>query len=117
MGAQVVMPSHPGQLSAGYAPVLDCHTAHVAVRFGELISRIDRKTGKELEKAPKTVKAGDSCMVKMVPTKPMCIEAFAEYPAMGRFTLRDLNRTVGIGIVKQVNKRAMGGRAGPTGMK
>jgi len=27
--AQVIVMNHPGKISAGYSPVLDCHTAHV----------------------------------------------------------------------------------------
>merc|ERR1711863_129907 len=28
--AQVIVLNHPGQVSNGYSPVLDCHTAHIA---------------------------------------------------------------------------------------
>merc|ERR1719209_1593977 len=42
--AQVIVLNHPGQIQAGYAPVLDCHTAHIACKFGELMTKIDRRT-------------------------------------------------------------------------
>ena len=69
--AQVIVLNHPGQIGAGYAPVLDCHTAHIACKFAELIEKIDRRTGKSLEDSPKFVKSGDACIVKLVPSKPM----------------------------------------------
>jgi len=31
--------------------------------------------------------------------KPMVIEKFSEIPQLGRFAMRDMNRTIGIGIV------------------
>ncbi|KAL2311743.1 Elongation factor 1-alpha-B [Schizosaccharomyces pombe] len=42
--AQVIILNHPGQISAGYSPVLDCHTAHIACKFAELIEKIDRRS-------------------------------------------------------------------------
>ena len=29
--------NHPGQISNGYAPVLDCHTAHIACKFTAIV--------------------------------------------------------------------------------
>merc|ERR1712128_106540 len=34
--AQVIVMNHPGQISNGYSPVLDCHTAHVACKFATI---------------------------------------------------------------------------------
>ena len=54
--AQVIILNHPGQISAGYAPVLDCH---IACKFVELKEKIDRRSGKKLEDGPKFLKSGD----------------------------------------------------------
>uniref|UniRef100_A0A4W2IJ30 Elongation factor 1-alpha n=1 Tax=Bos indicus x Bos taurus TaxID=30522 RepID=A0A4W2IJ30_BOBOX len=83
--AQVIILNHPGQISAGYAPVLDCHTAHIACKFAELKEKIDRRSGKKLEDGPKFLKSGDAAIVDMVPGKPMCVESFSDYPPLGRF--------------------------------
>ncbi|KAI7827803.1 P-loop containing nucleoside triphosphate hydrolase protein [Kickxella alabastrina] len=80
--AQVIVMNHPGQIGAGYAPVLDCHTAHIACKFAELVEKIDRRTGKVTEKEPKFIKSGDAAIVKMIPSKPMCVEAFTIFPPL-----------------------------------
>merc|ERR1712045_653720 len=64
--AQVIILNHPGQISQGYAPVLDCHTAHIACKFSELKEKIDRRSGKKLEDNPKALKSGDAAIVKLV---------------------------------------------------
>jgi len=111
--AQVIILNHPGQVGVGYAPVLDCHTSHIACKFAELLSKVDRRTGKELEKDPKTVKSGDCAIIRLVPNKPMVVESFQEYPPLGRFAVRDMRQTVAVGVVKEVAKKTgKGGAAG-----
>jgi elongation factor 1-alpha len=103
--AQVIVLNHPGQISNGYAPVLDCHTAHVACKFKEITEKMDRRSGKVLEAMPKFVKSGDACMVTLEPSKPMCVESFQEYPPLGRFAVRDMRQTVAVGVIKSVTKK------------
>jgi len=102
--AQVIILNHPGEIHAGYQPVLDCHTAHVACKFSEIREKIDRRSGKVLEENPKMVKTGDAAMINLVPSKPMCVESFADYPPLGRFAVRDMRQTVAVGIIKSVDK-------------
>jgi len=102
--AQVIVLNHPGEIGNGYSPVLDCHTAHIACKFTELLEKIDRRSGKKMEDFPKKVKSGDAAIVKMTPSKPMCVEAFSAYPPLGRFAVRDMRQTVAVGVIKSVEK-------------
>lgn len=102
--AQVIILNHPGEIRNGYAPVLDCHTAHIACKFAEIKEKIDRRSGKKLEDMPKSVKSGDACMVDLLPSKPMCVEAFSQYAPLGRFAVRDMRQTVAVGVIKEVTK-------------
>lgn len=103
--AQVIIMNHPGQIQNGYAPVLDCHTAHIACKFDCIENKIDRRTGKVTEEAPKFIKSGDSAIIKLIPQKQMVVEAFSSYAPLGRFAVRDMKQTVAVGVIKEVTKK------------
>tara|TARA_B100000686_G_C16758064_1_gene956869 strand:- start:737 stop:2038 length:1302 start_codon:yes stop_codon:yes gene_type:complete len=103
--SQVIIMNHPGQISNGYAPVLDCHTAHIACKFKDITQKIDRRTGKVMEENPKYIKNGDASIVVLEPSKPMCVETFTEFPPLGRFAVRDMRQTVAVGVIKKVTTK------------
>jgi len=108
--AQVIILNHPGEIKNGYAPVLDCHTAHIACKFHEIKEKCDRRSGKKLEDNPKAVKSGDAAMVDLIPSKPMCVEPFSSYAPLGRFAVRDMKQTVAVGVIKTVEKKEVQGK-------
>merc|ERR1712188_47465 len=94
--AQVIVMNHPGQISQGYCPVLDCHTSHIACKFA---------------------KNGEAGLVELVPSKPMCVEGFKEYPPLGRFAVRDMRQTVAVGVIKSVVKKDGDGKVAKAAAK
>merc|ERR1712058_101807 len=108
--AQVIVLNHPGEIKNGYAPVMDSHTAHIACKFEEILKKCDRRSGKELEAFPKSVKNGDAAIVKLIPSKPMCVEAFSEFPPLGRFAVRDMRQTVAVGVIKSTTAKEVAGK-------
>jgi len=102
--SHVVVTNYPGQIGNGYTPVLHCHTSHVAVKFAKLVTKLDWRRGVTLEKEPEFLRQGEAGIIKMIPTKPMVVEALSEYPALGRFVVRDKHLTVAFGVIKSVIK-------------
>lgn len=100
--ARIFIVWHPSAITVGYTPVIHAHTASIAAKITELVSKIDPRTGKETEKNPQFIKAGETAIAKFQPIKPMVIEKFSEFPQLGRFAMRDMGKTVGIGVVIDV---------------
>eukprot|EP00703_Trepomonas_sp_PC1_P002964 JAP93642.1 Elongation factor 1-alpha [Trepomonas sp. PC1] len=102
--ANVIIMNHPKKILPGYTPVLDCHTSHIACKFDQFIAKLNARTFKTEIENPTEAIRGECILVKIVPTKPMCVESFEVYPALGRFAVRDMKRTVAVGVIVQVAK-------------
>ncbi len=103
--ARIFVIWHPSAITVGYTPVVHAHTASISARISEIVSKLDPRTGKELEKNPQFLKQGDAAIAKFIPIKPMVVEKFSEFPALGRFAMRDMGKTVGIGIITDVKPK------------
>ncbi len=100
--AQIFVIWHPSAITVGYTPVIHVHTASVASRIVEIVAKIDPRTGKVVEQNPSYLKQGDAAIVRFKPIKPLVIEEFQKIKQLGRFAMRDMNKTIGIGIVREV---------------
>ncbi len=100
--ARVFIIWHPTAITVGYTPVLHVHTASVACRIVEIKAKLDPRTGKVVEENPQFLKMGDAAIVRFKPIKPLVIEKYSEIPPLGRFAMRDMGKTIGIGVVVDV---------------
>jgi elongation factor 1-alpha len=103
---QIIVIWHPTAIAQGYTPVVHAHTAQVASKFIKLDKKLDQKTGAVIEDNPKFLKRNEAAIVELQPIKKLCIEKYTEIPEMGRFAVRDMGRTVAVGIVKEINTGA-----------
>ena len=54
-------------------------------------------TGETKEEHPDFLKNGDAAVIKVIPTKPFCIETVKEFPKLASFAIRDMGKTVAAG--------------------
>jgi len=116
---QVVVLNH-NNIVDGYTPVLDCHTAHIACKFNTIFANVDPRNGAIKNKASASeklvIKKNQACLVCLIPQKDMCVETFTEYAPLGRFAIRDMRRTVAVGVIKNIQREdQVGADNGPTG--
>jgi len=102
---QIIVIYHPTAIAAGYSPVLHAHTGQVSCRFTELIAKLDPRTGQTIEEKPAFLKTGDGATVRFEPVHPIAVEAYSDFPELGRFAVRDMGTTIAAGVVKEITKK------------
>ncbi|KZT33736.1 hypothetical protein SISSUDRAFT_1010743, partial [Sistotremastrum suecicum HHB10207 ss-3] len=100
--AQLAILDHKNIICAGYAAVLHVHTLSEEVQLSALLHYFDKATGRKSKKPPQFAKRGQKIVALIEASAPICIERFADYPQLGRFTLRDEGKTIAIGKVTRL---------------
>ncbi|KAI3734329.1 hypothetical protein L6452_13795 [Arctium lappa] len=99
------------KFGASFVHLLVAVKINIGASFVHLLAAVVRfslqlRSGKELEKKPKFLKNDDAGMVKMIRTKPMVVETFAEY-LYGMFCCEGYVSNCHRGVIKGVDKRDM----------
>ncbi|XP_068150386.1 eukaryotic peptide chain release factor GTP-binding subunit ERF3A isoform X1 [Drosophila tropicalis] len=100
--AQVVILEHKSIICAGYSAVMHIHCAAEEVTVKALICLVDKKTGEKSKTRPRFVKQDQVAIMRIECSGMICLEQFKLFAQMGRFTLRDENKTIAIGKVLKV---------------
>ncbi|PAV77788.1 hypothetical protein WR25_10985 [Diploscapter pachys] len=101
--AEVLILEHKSIIASGYSCVLHIHAAVEEVNVKMVIATIDKKTGEK--KKSRFVRQDEKCIMRMECAEPFCMEAFKDFPVMGRFTLRDEGKTIAIGKMLKMDLR------------
>lgn len=103
MKCQLIVIWHPTAVAIGYTPVVHSHTAQIACKFTALEKKLDPKTGQVQEDNPQFIKKGDAAICKLQPIKKFPLEKFKDFPELGRVAVRDMGRTVAVGVVLSID--------------
>ncbi|CAG5133053.1 unnamed protein product, partial [Candidula unifasciata] len=101
--AQIVILEYKSIITAGYSCVIHIHTCVEEVTLKALLCLVDKKTGDKTQLRPRFIKPDQAGIARLeVNDGIICLETFKDFPQMGRFTLRDENRTIAIGKVLKI---------------
>jgi len=100
--AQLVILEHKSIICAGYSAVMHIHCAAEEITVAALLCLVDKKTGEKSKTRPRFVKQDQVAIMRIECSGLICLEEFKRFPQMGRFTLRDENKTIAIGKVLKV---------------
>ncbi|XP_023645410.1 eukaryotic peptide chain release factor GTP-binding subunit ERF3A isoform X4 [Capsella rubella] len=89
--------------TAGYKAILHIHAVVEECEIVELKSQIDLKTRKPMKKKVLFVKNGAAVVCRIQVLNSICIEKFADFPQLGRFTLRTEGKTIAVGKVTELS--------------
>ncbi|GAM27495.1 hypothetical protein SAMD00019534_106710 [Acytostelium subglobosum LB1] len=99
------LPKEKQLFTVNYEAMFHAHTAVEECQIKSLIATIDVKTNQEIKKKPTFAKNGESVKVRLVLSRPVCLEEFTSSPQLARFTLRESNKTIAFGKVVNVGKK------------
>lgn len=100
---RVVIQEYKSIISEGFTAILHLHTAVEEVKIQRLLGKFNKKT-KKLEKftGAKFLKQGDQGVCRFTLTNLTAMDKAEDFPAMGRFTLRDEGKTIAMGVIKKI---------------
>jgi elongation factor 1-alpha len=102
--ARIMVLNHPTEIYTGYAPIIHVHEASVKSIMQQMLVKYDRGMN-VVEKDPSSLQNGDIADVVFRPLLPLVVEPVDVVPPLGRFAMRDSNRTVGAGMVLSVEPK------------
>lgn len=100
---QITILDDSNLISPGYVCNLCCHTFCGSCKLEKLISVRDLSSETLFQTVvPLSLKNGDCAVAQFIPSQPLAIERYVDYPSLGQFELRDRHKKMAIGVVTKV---------------
>merc|ERR1712137_532135 len=101
--ARVAIQEYKSIISEGFSAIMHLHTAVEEVKIERLLGKFNKKT-KKMEKfsGAKFLKQGDQGICRFKLNNMVAMDKAEDFPAMGRFTIRDEGKTIAMGIIKKI---------------
>ncbi|KAF4317991.1 hypothetical protein BBO99_00007735 [Phytophthora kernoviae] len=97
----MTMPAVEVPLVKGTYVTIHMHNVDEPVNITRLVCTLS-KTGEVERKKPRCITRDRSAVVQITSQRSLCLEEFANYRQLGRFTLRDRGKTLAAGIITQI---------------
>ncbi|RLN91920.1 hypothetical protein BBJ28_00024449 [Nothophytophthora sp. Chile5] len=97
----MTMPAVEVPLVKGTCVSIHMHNVDEPVNITRLVSILG-KSGEVEKKKPRCITRERSAVVHITCLRSLCLEEFANYRQLGRFTLRDRGKTLAAGIITQI---------------
>ncbi|EFN56452.1 hypothetical protein CHLNCDRAFT_35207 [Chlorella variabilis] len=108
--ARVVVLDVAVPILRGQQVTIHAHTARESGHISGLVSLLNGKTGEVQRARPRCLLKGQSAVVEVTPARPLCLECYSDYRALGRVALRDGGRTIAVGVVTGCTPREAPGQ-------
>ncbi|EHN03094.1 Sup35p [Saccharomyces cerevisiae x Saccharomyces kudriavzevii VIN7] len=100
--AQIAIVELKSIIAAGFSCVMHVHTAIEEVHIVKLLHKLEKGSNRKSKKPPAFAKKGMKVIAVLETEAPVCVEAYQDYPQLGRFTLRDQGTTIAIGKIVKI---------------
>ena len=97
----IIMEELTVPLIRGSQLLLHMHCLDTPAVISKIISKVDKKNGSAVPN-PRVVTDGCTATVEIKLMEKLCVEAFGECRALGRFVLRRSGDTVAVGIIESI---------------
>ena len=97
---RVLEPTTP--ILPGLHVSLQTHAVRESAQISRLLSLIGPKKSLAPKARPRCLTKHQNALIEVTVTRPICLEEFSSFRALGRIALRESGRTIAVGIVSKI---------------